>query len=123
MSTPVDLKKDYGHRWKIGLDEAARGRWSDPWNFKILCHHGEICPWGGDLLAACTAKAGAIANRLRALPFGEVVQDGRDGVTVIFPRRFLRAVAKVMRPRRVRKASPAQLAALSRGRRQWIAQE
>ncbi len=116
MSTPIDLRREFGHRWKIGLDEAARGRWSDPWNLTIVCRHGEICPWGGDLLAASTHRAGAVANRLRALPFVEVVHDGSDGVTAVFQSRYLRAVASLMKPRRARTASPTQLAALERGR-------
>ena len=116
MSTPIDLRREFGHRWKIGLDEAARGRWSDPWNLTIVCRHGEICPWGDDLLAASTHRAGAVANRLRALPFVEVVHDGSDGVTAVFQSRYLRTVAGIMKPRRARKASPAQLAALQRGR-------
>ena len=116
MSTVVDLQKKYGHRWKIGLDEAARGRRTDQWNLTIVCRHGEICPWGDDLLAAATANPGAVANRLRALPFVEVVHDGSDGVTVVFLSSYLRTVAGIMKPRRARRASPAQLAALKRGR-------
>ncbi len=116
MSTPIDLQKEYGHRWKIGVDEAARGRRTDPWNLTIVCRYGEICPWGGDLLAASTAKAGAVANRLRSLPFVEIAHDGDDGVTVVFPSRYVRTIAGIMKPRRARKASPAQLVALERGR-------
>jgi len=116
MSTPIDLRVEFGHRWKIGLDDAAGGRWSDPWNFKILCRHGEICPWGGELLAASTTSEGAVANRLRRLPFIEIAHDGSDGVTVVFPLRHLSVVTGIVKPRRARKASPAQLAALERGR-------
>ena len=116
MSTPIDLQKEFGHRWKIGLDVAARGRRSDPWNYTIVCRHGEICPWGDDLLAASTANPGAVANRLRALPFVEVTHDGDDGATVVFPSRYVRTIAGIMKPRRKRKASPSQLAALERGR-------
>jgi hypothetical protein len=47
MSTPINLRSEFGHRWKIGLDEAAGGRWSDPWNYKVLCRYGNICTWGG----------------------------------------------------------------------------
>ena len=118
MSTPIDLRKEFGHRWKIGLDEAARGRWTDPWLFKIECRHGEIFPWGDDKLAASTTGAGAVANRLLKLPGIEVVHDGSDGATVAFSHHSpsMRAVTGLMKPRRARKASPAQLAALARGR-------
>ena len=82
MSTPIDLRKKFGHRWKIGLDESARGRWSDPWTYSIVCCHGEIIPWGGDLLAASTKNAGAIANRLRAAPFVEIGSHVEENTTV-----------------------------------------
>jgi hypothetical protein len=121
MSTPIDLRKEFGHRWKIGLDEAARGRWTDPWLYTIECRYGVIVPWGGDLLGASTASArrvGPIAKRLLRLPNVEVVHDGDDGATVVFSRHSpsMRAVTGLMKPRRTRKASPTQLAALSRGR-------
>jgi hypothetical protein len=46
------------------------------------------------------------------------MHDGCDGATVVFSRHSpsMRAVTGLMKPRRTRKASPAQLAALSRGR-------
>lgn len=116
MSTPINLRSEFGHRWKIGLDEAAGGRWSDPWNYKVLCRYGDICPWGGELLAASTTSARGVANRLRRLSFVEIAHDGSDGLTVVFPRRHLSAVTKVMKPRRALTASPAQLAVLERGR-------
>ena len=118
MSTPIDLRKEFGHRWKIGLDEAARGRWTDPWLYKIECRHGEIFPWGDDKLGASTTGAGAVANRLLKLPGIKVAHDGSDGATVVFSHHSpsMRAVTGLMKPRRARKASPAQLAALERGR-------
>jgi len=116
MSTPIDLRKEFGHRWKIGLDGTARGRWADPWLYTIECRHGEIFPWGDDKLAASTTGPGAVANRLVKLADVEVVHDGSDGVTVVFFRRSIRVVASLMKPRRARKVSPAQLVALERGR-------
>jgi len=116
MSTPIDLRKEFGHRWKIGLDGTARGRWTDPWLYTIECRHGEIFPWGDDKLAASTTGPGAVANRLVKLADVEVVHDGSDGATVVFFRRSIREVASLMKPRRARKASPAQLVALKRGR-------
>ena len=116
MSTPIDLRREFGHRWKIGLDEAARGRWTDPWLYMIECRHGEIFPWGDDKLAASTTGPGAVAKRLVRLADVEAVHDGSDGVTVVFPRGRLSSVTGIMKPRRARTASPTQLAALERGR-------
>jgi len=118
MSTPIDLRKEFGHRWKIDLDEAARGRWNDPWLYKIECRYGEIFPWGGDKLAASTTGPGSVANRLLKLADVEVMHDGCDGTTVVFSRHSpaMRAVTSLIKPRRARKPSPAQLAALEHGR-------
>ena len=120
MSAPIDLRAEYGHRWKIGLDAAAGGRWSDPWNFKILCRHGEICPWGDGLLAASTHHAGAVANKLLALDGVDAILDGDDGASIAFPISKLKEVTKVLKPRTTRRPNPAQLAALVRGRIQQI---
>ena len=116
MSTPIDLREEFGHRWRIGLDEAAAGRWKDPWHFQVLCRYGHVCPWGGDLLAASTDRAGSVANRLMKLAGVQIVHDGDDGATVVFPRSLLKTVASLLLPRTVRQPSPAQLASLARGR-------
>ena len=117
MSTsPIDLRAEFGHRWRIGLDEAAAGRWKDPWYYRIVCRYGDIVPWGGDLLAASTHGAGAVANRLMTLAGVEIVHDGDDGATVVFPKPLLKSVTAVMKPRTVRRATPAQLAVLASGR-------
>jgi hypothetical protein len=116
MSTPINVRTEFGHRWQIGLDEPAAGRWKDPWNFKVICRYGDISPWGGDLLAASTHTAGAVANRLMKLAGVTVVHDGDDGATVVFPASMVRTVAALMKPRSVRRATPAQAAALQRGR-------
>ena len=116
MTKPIDVREEFGHRWRIGLDEAAGGRWKDAWNYRIVCRYGHICPWGGDLLAASTDRAGSVANRLMKLAGVQVVHDGDDGATVVFRRPLLKVVAPLLRPRTVRQASPAQLASLARGR-------
>jgi hypothetical protein len=116
MSTPIDLRAEHGHRWRIGLDEAAGGRWKDPWYYRIVCRHGHICPWGGDVLAASTQGAGAVANRLMKIAGVEIIHDGDDGATVTFPKPLLKSVTAVMKPRTVRRATPAQMAALAKGR-------
>ena len=116
MSTPIDLRADFGHRWQIGLDEAAGGRWKDPWHFLIACQHGVIVPWGGDLLGASTHHGGSIARRLLKLPGVDVMHDGDDGATVKFPFSMLKAVTAVMKPRSLRRVTPPQAAALAKGR-------
>ncbi len=108
MSTPINLRSEFGHRWKIGLDEAAGGRWKDAWHFMVVCRHGVIVPWGGDLLGASTHHGGAIARRLVRLPGVEVIHDGDDGATVVCHRHELRVIAGLLKPRRAPRASTGQ---------------
>ena len=113
---PIDLKAEFGGKWQIGLDEAARGRWADPWNYVIRCKHGHLYPVDGDRIGAATDRAGAIVRKLRSIVGVEVFQDGEDGANVVFHRAKLRFIARVMKPRSVRQLSPAQRAALAHGR-------
>ena len=113
---PIDLEVEFGRRWRIELDEAANGRWKDPWLFTIPCRNGHLYPAGPDLIGAATNRAGAIVRKLRAIPGVVVEADGTDGANVVFTRAALRHVARVMKPRSCRKLSPAHAAALARGR-------
>ena len=71
MSTCVNLREQFGDQHRIGRDESyhaehrQHGRAEDPWTMQIPCDHGHVCPWGGELLAACTDKRGPVAKRLR----------------------------------------------------------
>ena len=118
----VNLKRRFGDRYRVDYEEAyfaerTRRTLEDPWQMLVLCRNGHICPWGGSLLAACTRGRGAVAGRLRSLPFAAVVQDGDDGVNVLFDVKHFDDVAAIMRPRRRRHVSEAErqrLAELSR---------
>jgi hypothetical protein len=114
--TPIDLKAEFGGKWQIGLDEAARGRWADPWNYIVPCRHGHLYPVDGDRIGAATNRAGAIVRKLRGIDGVDVFQDGEDGANVVFHRAKLRFIARVMKPRTSRQLSPAQRAALAQGR-------
>ncbi len=111
---PINLKQRFGRRYKIEYDPAyyaeygKRARIEDPWLQIIPCHHGEIFPFGGDLLAASTSCKGSIATRLSKLNCCELQQDGSDGVTVIFHVDDFRKIADLIRPRRRRQLTEAQ---------------
>jgi len=75
----------------------------DPAYMILLCQHGHISPWGGENLAACTRRPGQIVNRLKALPFTEVAQDGDDGANVMFHVDHFAEVAEIMLPRKRRR--------------------
>ena len=120
----INLKQRYGDRHKVEYEEsyyAVRSKQTveDPWQMILLCQHGHICPWGGSKLAACTDRAGRIANRLMALPFIELAQDGDDGANVVFDAAHFDAVAEIMKPRRRRRMSDAQKAAAAARLRQY----
>jgi len=114
MSDCVNLRERFGDRYKIDVDESYYAerpefrKTEEPWLLVLLCQHGHICPWGGSTLAACTDKAGPIANQLKALTFVTVAQDGDDGVNVVFDVEHFDQVAEIMKPRRRRRLSPEQ---------------
>jgi hypothetical protein len=116
MKPPLDLRAEFGRRWRIELDEAAGGRWKDPWLFTVPCRNGHLFPAGPDRIGAATNRSGAIVRRLRQIDGAEVVADGSDGANVVFPLAAARYVARVMKPRSRRKLTPAHAAALARGR-------
>jgi len=69
-STPIDLRRAYGSRYKIGWDEAffaehgPNARGDDPWLQVIWGRLGHVYPLGGELLAVATNTRGPTANRL-----------------------------------------------------------
>jgi hypothetical protein len=108
----VNLKQRFGEQFRVEYEESyhvehgENGRAEDPWLMILLCTHGHICPWGGTQLAACTKRRGQIVNRLKALQFTTVAQDGDDGANVLFDVEHFDQVAEIMRPRRRRRLSP-----------------
>ena len=65
-------------------------------------------PWGGRNLAACTNHVGRVANKLKALPFTNVVRDGDDGVDVVFDEEHFEEVARIMKPQKRRRLSASE---------------
>jgi len=114
MTECINLKERFGDRCRVEYEESyyaehgEHARTQDPWLMVILCQHGHICPWGGELLAACTNNRGAVAKRLAELPFTAVAQDGDDGVNVTFHVDQFDEVTTIMKPKRRRRLSPEQ---------------
>ena len=111
----ISLKERFGNHYRVEYEESyhadhgPHARADDPWLMILPCGNGHICPWGDDLLAACTKKAGpVVARRLKKLPFTNIAQDGDDGANVLFHAKHFDAVAKIMRPRRRRQMSEKQ---------------
>lgn len=114
MTTCIDLQQRYRSKYRIRHEDDRETRLPhDPWLLVIDCQHdGEIYPHGGDMLGAATGGRGSVAKRLAALPCVRVVQDGSDGINVIFDVDDFPAVAAVMKPRRRRRLSPEHRAKL-----------
>jgi len=104
----INLEERFGDRYRVEFEEsyyAERPEFRQdeaPWLMIIPCEHGHICPWGESTLAACTNFRGRVANRLKALPFTDLAQEGADGVNVLFDVKHLDQVAKIMNARRRR---------------------
>jgi len=112
----VNLKREFGKRYRVRYEESyfaeygENARVEDPWLMIIPCRNGHICPWGGEDLAAITGRSGSVANRLKALPFTTLVQEGSEGVVVLFHVKHVEEVAEIMKPRRRRRLSPEERA-------------
>ena len=109
MSQCINLKESYGQQYQVSYEESYRaergdgGRLKDPWLQIIPCRFGHLYPHGGNYLGASTTRRGPVANRLAALPCVRLVQDGDDGVNVVFHLDDFELVAAVMRPKRRRR--------------------
>jgi hypothetical protein len=107
----IDLKKQFGSCYRIKFEEGyvaergQKGRSYDPWLVILLCQHGHIYPHGRGLLGASTNYRGSIAKRLSALPCVRVIQDGDDGINVVFRLEDFHAVADLLKPKRRRQLS------------------
>ncbi len=120
--TPPDLRALYGARFRITFDEAAEGRSdrNDPWLMQIR-GTGKgvmIYPHGQGLLAVQCDNRPSIAKRLAELGL-RLVQDGDTEKTFVFPVGKFEEVAAVVHPRKRRRATPAQLAALLKHQRRF----
>jgi hypothetical protein len=112
LLTPINLRQHFGRRFKVvyaedyGVQYGPRATTQDPWYMEIPCQNGTIGPWDEGHLVACTRTAGPVVQRLKALPFVQVHQDGTDGVNVVFPVDRFEEVAEILKPRRRRVLSP-----------------
>jgi hypothetical protein len=116
MTTCIDLKERFGRRFRLLYEESyttENRRGHDPWLLTIVCRHGHIYPHGRDQLAASTNSRGPIAKRLAALPCVRVVQDGDDGINVVFHIDDFTTVAAIMKPKRRRKLTAEHKAKLT----------
>ena len=97
MHDCINLKEQFGRKYRIGWDECRQGLERDPWLMQIPCKYGHIFPHGDNELAASIDGHTKIANRLRKLSCCRIHQDGDFGeLTVIFDVNDFEKVAKVI---------------------------
>ena len=99
----IDLKKTFGDRFKISLDESTE---ADPtrserlWQYRIPCKYGFVSVHSPGLLAAFTGRRLMIA-RLAATPGVRTIQRGDGEIRVVFKPDRLDVVAKLLQARRL----------------------
>ncbi len=109
MTTPIDLRAAYGHRYKITMDEAAKfdpaGK-NDPWLFQIPCRYGHIYPHSDKLLAYYCCGKKIRAHLHREHPELEVPQWTDDYEAVfLFPLELFETIAEYAKPKIRRRLS------------------
>jgi hypothetical protein len=97
----IDLKRQFGMRYKIGWEDPAFRGSLCPWHYVILCKHGQICPAGGTELWACSIT-NLGARLLRELTELEpnrfpLTMDGSDGVNISLDVKDVADVALVLK--------------------------
>ncbi len=117
----IDLKELLGHQYCVWRESHTDCRTnsaemfdktagSDPARMVIPAKFGHIYVHSHDLLGAATTKHGRTARRLANLECVRVTQDADDGINVVFDPDDFEAVAAILRPRRRRRLTPAQVA-------------
>ena len=115
----IDLRATFGEVYRIGREEPANSRWTDPWYQQIPCKFGHIYAHGGDELGFSSAKTGGIAKRVAALPFTTVEQGGSDGMNVTFHVRNFPEVAQIVAAKKRKRLSPEQKDRLEAARKKF----
>ncbi len=98
----IDLRVQFGGRYRIAIDPAAQGcRKADPMYWIIPCKIGEIYALGGEYLALLVDKP-KTGNRLRAVPELIVHQVAADVIVFGFHIRDFEKITKLAGARRKR---------------------
>ena len=79
-----------------------------PWSYTVRCKYEHLYPVEVDHPGAATDRSGLIVRELRATDGVDIFQDGEDGANVVFHLAKLRFIARVMKPKSIRKLSSAQ---------------
>jgi hypothetical protein len=107
----INLKAEYGARFRITLDESAKcgdvTREERLWLFQIPCKYGHIYVHGENRLGAWTGNR-LMRGKLMALPGVKAFQVGDAECTVTFDPACLEQVAQLLQARKRRVLSEAE---------------
>lgn len=113
----LDLKRQFGRTYRIALDESAeidgQTREERLWLYQIPCKHGHIYVHGKDRLGVYCSKPNVIPVVL-AIPGVVLHQRGDREASATFDPAILAQVAQVMRAKKRRVPSEAQLEHLAK---------
>lgn len=118
---PLNLKKIYGEKYKINLDESAHcpgESTKDPWYFQIPSKYGHFYPYSDEMLGFY-CESGRVRGRLhRQHPEIEVRNWSDDGEAIFLfrPEQF-NLVVKYAQPKRRKRLSEEHKAKLANSNR------
>lgn len=124
--TCINLEEIFGDRYRITWDPAYDPSHvphdkRDPWMMQIPCEGKgvTIYPYGGTTLAVEVNRRPSIANKLTRMEGVKLHQDGSTETTFLFDVTLFEAVAAIVNPKRRRRVTPTQLAALLKHQRRF----
>jgi len=110
----VNLKVQFGDKYRIGLDISAPKRTTDPWHYTIPCKYGEVYPQGGERLAF-HCKGGKMRGIIKRKFPNFVVQnwtDDNEAIFVFYSDQF-KDLAPIIKPKRKKKVPESEKARLA----------
>ena len=117
----INLKKEFGEKYKIRVTPGYEDFKRDPWNFELICKFGVIYPNGDDELGfvpydaieEAPVKITKIAleratEEVMRLDFLLSYEESSDPKNILFRFKDFRKVAKIVKPRRKKQMSEEQ---------------
>ncbi len=109
----INLKGLFGSKYRIAYDQAYDPKGihnKDPWMMQIPCAGKgvTIYPFSHRLLALELDYHNILARKVAAIPGVELIQDGEQEKTYLFPLALFDKVAEIVKPRQRRQYTPEQ---------------
>jgi len=114
----IDLKKQYGTKYKIQLDESAdilnQEKSERLWYYRIPCKYGHIGVWGKKTLSYYCDRPRFITKLINLVEINgwKIVQRGESEIQFTFAMTHFYEVADIVKPKKKRQMTEAHLAKL-----------